>query len=136
AYSPLAVACTTFVEPPPVVHVIAMSLPCGCTEMIRKPEALLFGSVPARNSARLFMPSPSGSSVGAEPGQLFVQPKCACSHCWYGVNGETTPRTASALVAAPVALLTSTEYVPALVPCTPTSMSAEFVALGIGEFVL
>src|SRR5882724_10487814 len=58
----------------PVIHVTRMSLASFAIAVMRKAEALLVGSVPLRNSARLFCPSPSGSAVGAALGHV-TQPK-------------------------------------------------------------
>src|ERR1017187_2387621 len=84
-YPPLAspaVACTALVYPPTVFQVMSMSpLFCGVTEMMCSPDELLLGSLPDRNSARLFRPSPSGSAVASACGQL-VQPKCDNCHDW------------------------------------------------------
>src|SRR5579862_8051583 len=72
------------------------------------------------------MPSPSGSSVAADPGQSFVQPKCSCCHCWNGVNCTGIVKLATALVALPAELLTTAEYEPRFVDCT---LEIEKVAL-------
>src|ERR1017187_687499 len=79
-----AVDCTTLVVPPAVLHVTTTSLPDGNTEVICNPDALLVGFVPARNSARLFWPSPSGSAFAAAAG-LVVLPKYWICHAWNAV---------------------------------------------------
>jgi hypothetical protein len=77
--------CTTLVYPPAVVQVTSTSLPCVVTEVICKPEALLVGLVPARNSAKLFWPSPSGSALAAAAG-FVVLPKYWICQVWNGVS--------------------------------------------------
>src|SRR5208282_5795321 len=65
APSPVA-ACTTLVCPPAVCQVTTIFVPCGVTDVMWKTDALLVGLVPAKNSARLFWPSPSGSQVAQD----------------------------------------------------------------------
>src|ERR1035441_1407775 len=47
---------------------------------MRNTDVLLVGSVPARNSARLFWPSPSGSAAPSACGQLVHPKYCNCQH--------------------------------------------------------
>src|SRR5437667_11115815 len=73
-----AVRCSALVLPGLVVQVTRRLLPSGATDVMRNAEALLVGSVPARNSARLLCPSPSASwEVSAA---LFLFRPKASSH--------------------------------------------------------
>jgi len=86
-------------------------VPDFTTEAIANTDASLVGSVPAKNSAMLFWPSPSGSAVAAACGQ-FVQPKyCNCQH----VNGSPGVTLALPFIVAvqPLVMLDAiTVYVP------------------------
>src|ERR1022692_4420077 len=93
---------------------ISTSLPCRTAEVTRSTDALFVGSVPDRNSALLFWPSPSGSALASACGQ-FVQPKyCNCQH----VNGSPAVTLALPFIFAVQPLVTLdaiTVYVPAAV---------------------
>src|SRR6058998_109265 len=65
-----AVRSSALVLPVPVIHVTRTLSLSRAMVVMRKAEALLVASVPARNSAKLFCPSPSGSAVGAALGQV------------------------------------------------------------------
>src|SRR3989442_1375525 len=69
----------------PIAQVTRRLLPAGGIAVMRNTEALLVGLVPTRNSARLFIPSPSGSAVGAALGSL-VLPKYWICQVWKAVN--------------------------------------------------
>src|SRR2546422_8753108 len=71
----VSAACTALVLPATVVHVITMSFPCGRIDRILNTDALSAGSVPARNSFVLLMPSPSGSAGGAGLGEVVETEK-------------------------------------------------------------
>src|ERR1035437_2878185 len=96
--------------PPTVDQITVMSLAAFVAEMIRSAEPGLFGSVPARNSAWLFRPSPSGSALAAAWGQP-EQPKCANCHCSNAVR-PVTVNVAVLLVTLPAGVETITEYAP------------------------
>src|ERR1017187_4439454 len=58
-----AVRCSAFVLPLPMVHVTVTLLPVRVRLVMRNAAVLLVGSVPARNSCRLLIPSPSASAL-------------------------------------------------------------------------
>src|ERR1017187_5987530 len=67
-------ACKALVLPLPIVHVTSRLAPVRVTLVIRKADALLVGSVPARYSCKLLNPSPSASQLAQDPGALVVVP--------------------------------------------------------------
>src|ERR1017187_2329627 len=75
-----AVHCKALVLPVPVIQLIRTLLPVFTTLVMRNAEALLVGSVPARYSCRLLIPSPSASAL-ARLGLNGSKPYC-CFHAF------------------------------------------------------
>src|SRR5207249_1287737 len=107
-----AVLCTTLVRPPTLLQVIVTSSPCGAIERMRKADTLLVGSEPERNSAVLFIPSPSPSALASASGQL-VQLKYWICQAWNTVSTRIKPFEISVLVPAELLAINVTPYRPA-----------------------
>ena len=64
--------CNAFVLPLPIVHVTRRLFTVLVIAVMRNPDALLPGSVPARNSFRLLRPSPSLSAFASDGYDLVL----------------------------------------------------------------